>query len=74
MQEIISLSDRFGIHITFQRPDKNTYLNIVHNLAAEHGVKMPADELDVAAERFALGRGNRSARAAKQFIDEIIRS
>lgn len=74
MQEIISLSDRFGIHITFQRPDKKTYLNIVHSLAAEHGIDIPADELDVAAERFALGRGNRSARAAKQFIDELIRS
>lgn len=74
MQEIISLSDRFGIHITFQRPDKNTYLNIVHSLVKEHGIDMPADELDVAAERFALGRGNRSARAAKQFVDELIRS
>lgn len=74
MQEIISLSDRFGIHITFQRPDKNTYLNIVHSLAAEYGIDMPTEELDIAAERFALGRGNRSARAAKQFIDEIIRS
>lgn len=74
MQEIISLSDRFGIHITFRRPDKNTYLNIVHSLAAEYGIDMPAEELDIAAERFALGRGNRSARAAKQFIDEIIRS
>lgn len=74
MQEIISLSDRFGIHITFQRPDKNTYLNIVHSLASEYGIDMPTEELDIAAERFALGRGNRSARAAKQFIDEIIRS
>lgn len=74
MQEIISLSDRFGIHITFQRPDKNTYLNIVHSLAEERGIDMPSEELDIAAERFALGRGNRSARAAKQFIDEIIRS
>ncbi len=72
MQEIISLSDRFGIHITFQRPDKKTYLNIVHALAEEHGITVPEEELDLAAERFALGRGNRSARAAKQFIDGII--
>ncbi len=72
MQEIISLSERFGIHITFQRPDKKTYLNIVHSLAEENGINLPEEELDVAAERFALGRGNRSARAAKQFIDGII--
>ncbi len=72
MQEIISLSERFGIHITFQRPDKKTYLNIVHALAKENGITVPEEELDIAAERFALGRGNRSARAAKQFIDGII--
>ncbi len=72
MQEIISLSERFGIHITFQRPDKKTYLNIVHALAEENGITVSEEELDAAAERFALGRGNRSARAAKQFIDGII--
>ena len=72
MQEIISLSERFGIHITFQRPDKKTYLNIVHALAEENGITLPEEELDLAAERFVLGRGNRSARAAKQFIDSIV--
>ncbi len=72
MQEIISLSERFGIHITFQRPDKKTYLNIVRSLAEENGIKIPEEELEIAAERFALGRGNRSARAAKQFIDGIV--
>lgn len=72
MQEIISLSERFGIQITFQRPDKKTYLDIVHHLAHLHGICLPDGELDAAAERFVLGRGNRSARAAKQFIDGLI--
>jgi len=31
-----------------------------------------AEKLDAAAEKFALKRGNRSARAAKQFIDGIV--
>ncbi len=72
MQEIISLSERFGIHITFNRPDKETYLNIVSHLAGEYGVDMPEDELRAGAERFVLGRGNRSARAAKQYVDSLI--
>lgn len=71
MQEIISLSARFGIHITFQKPDKRTYLDIVHHLAAESGLSQEPDELDVLAERFALDKGGRSARAAKQFIDSL---
>lgn len=72
IQEIVSLSERFGIHITFQRPDKKTYLDIVHHLADEKGIEYNADELDILAERFVLGRSTRSARAARQFIDSLV--
>ena len=69
MQELISLSERFGIHVTFSKPNKETFLHIVHHLAKEYGIEMPTDELDGLAERFALERGGRSARLAKQFIE-----
>lgn len=72
MQEIISLSERFGIQVTFQKPNKETYLGIVRHLAQEKGITMDAGELDMLAERFALGRGGRSARAATQFIDGLL--
>lgn len=72
MQEIISLSERFGIQITFQKPNKQTYLDIVAHLAREHGITMDPEELALQAERFALGRGGRSARAARQFVDGLI--
>ncbi len=72
MQEILSLSERFGIQLTFQRPDKATYLDIVRHLAAAKGIEKPQAELDLEAERFALGRGGRSARAAKQFVDSLL--
>ncbi len=72
IQELISLSERFGIHVTFSKPNKETFLHIVHHLAEENEIDMPADELDLLAERFALERGGRSARAAKQFIDGLM--
>lgn len=72
MQEIISLSERFGIQVTFQKPNKETYLGIVRHLAKEKGVQMEESELDMLAERYALGRGGRSARAATQFIDGLL--
>ena len=72
MQELVSLSERFGIHITFSKPNKQTFLHIVHHLAEENGIGMPADELELLAERFALERGGRSARLLKQFIDGIL--
>lgn len=72
MQEIISLSERFGIQVTFQKPNKQTYLGIVHHLAKEKGIRMEEAQLDMLAERYALGRGGRSARAATQFIDGLL--
>ena len=75
MQEMVSLSERFGIHITFKRPDKQTYLDIVRHLALEAGINdMAEDELDALAEQYALGRGGRSARAARQFVDGLVAS
>jgi len=72
MQELVSLSERFGIHITFSKPNKETYLHIVHHLAEENALDMPVAELDQLAERFALERGGRSARLARQFIDGLL--
>lgn len=74
IQELVSLSDRFGIHITFSKPNKETYLHIVHHLAKESGINMPKDEFSLLAERFALERGGRSPRLAQQFIDERCRN
>lgn len=72
MQELLSLSERFGIQLTFSRPDKTTYLDIVHNLADKQGINYDTEKLDVSAEKFVLKRGARSARAAKQLIDGIV--
>lgn len=72
IQEIQSLSDRFGIHITFQKPDKKTYLDIVASLAKNANIDMDSAQLELLAERFALERGGRSARAAKQFVDGLV--
>lgn len=72
MQELVSLSERFGIHITFSKPNKETFLRIVRHLARENGIEMPEQELELLAERFALARGGRSARLARQFIDSLL--
>jgi len=71
MQETLSLSDRFGLSVCFGNPDKKEYLDIVFALADKAGVKMEEDNLAMLAERFALGRGGRSPRCAKQFIESL---
>lgn len=69
LQETMSLAARFGLTITFQRPEKDAYLNIVKNLAEEYGIEMPEDELFKKAEAHAIRRNGRSPRVAKQFIE-----
>ena len=72
VQEIISLSDRFGIHITFSKPNKETYHDIVQSLVNKKGIKCDTAELEIKAEQFALEKGSCSARAAKQFVENMI--
>lgn len=72
MQELVSLSERFGIHVTLSKPNKETFLRIVHHLAEENEIDMPKEEIELLAERFALERGGRSARLARQFVDRLL--
>lgn len=72
MQELLSLSDRFGLTILFQTPNKQLYLDIVHNLAEKKNITLDPKELDTRAEAFALKKGSRSARAAEQFTDILL--
>ena len=69
--EKASLSDRFGLYITFMSPDKKTYLDIVGKIADDKGITLDREELFSLAERFAVRKGNRSPRTARQFIDSF---
>ena len=68
-QELMSLSARFGLTITFGSPDRERYLHIVEELAQQYGVEMDQRQLAVRSEAFAVRAGGRSARVAKQFIE-----
>ena len=69
MQELMSLSARFGLTVTFSRPDKARFTQIVTELAGQYGLQMPSDQLMIRAEAFAIRAGGRSPRVAKQFIE-----
>lgn len=72
VQELMSLSDRFGLTVYFSKPNKQLYLEIVHSLARKKGICMDAGQLDIKAEAFALAKGSRSPRAAEQFVDSLL--
>ena len=68
-QELMSLSARFGLTVTFASPDRDRYLYIVRELAKQYGVDLDEHLLAVRSEAFAIRMGGRSARVAKQFIE-----
>ena len=81
LQETMSLSSRFGLTVTFSKPAKDLYLEIVESLAKEQGLledkgsKAPGskyqkqkEDLLTRAEAFAIRANGRSPRTAKQFV------
>lgn len=72
LAETASLSERFGLTVTFERPSKDEYLEIVLALAGRHGLNLPREELEAQAEAFALRRAGRSPRVAKQFMESLL--
>lgn len=71
MQEQLSLSDRFGLSITFINPDKKGYLDIVEKIADDRNLDVDTDHLCAVAEQWATRKGGRSPRCARQFIDYV---
>jgi predicted AAA+ superfamily ATPase len=69
-QELMSLSARFGLTVTFQRPEKARFEAILTELAKQYNVQMPLDQLIIKAEAFAIRAGGRSPRVARQFIEQ----
>ncbi|MCF4970272.1 ATP-binding protein [Nostoc sp. CMAA1605] len=69
MQEKLSFSDRFGLTLTFESADQNTYLQIIQHLAAQSGIDIPQQDLEFQALQWATRHNGRSGRTARQFID-----
>jgi len=68
VEEKISLSERFGLWVSFYPFSQDEYLTVVNQWLAHHDV--PASEFDAARPQallWALERGSRSGRVAYQF-------
>jgi len=69
MEEVASLSARFGIIITFGKPNRDQYLYVVANLARQNGLNVPEEILFREAEAYATRSSGRSPRVARQYIE-----
>lgn len=67
----MSLSDRFGLFITFSSPNKEQFTDIAQKIASDRGIKVDKEKFEAGLERFALKRGGRSPRIARQYVDML---
>ncbi len=68
VEEKISLSDRFGLQLTFYSFNQDQYLDAVNHWLNSFGLKLSDDEsIRNEAIQWATGRGTRSGRIAWQF-------
>lgn len=71
MQEKLSLSDRFGITLTFTAPNQKGYLEMVQAIARNRGLTIEEAELKEMALQWERRFNGRSGRTARQFIDDL---
>ncbi len=71
ISEKLSLSDRFGLTLSFYPFSQDTYLAIVEHYADQLQLPIDRNRLRGEALRWALFRGQRSGRSARQFIDDL---
>jgi len=72
LDEKLALADRFGLVIGFYNFDQPTYLSIVAHYLAKAGMGELSSETRADALRWALTRGSRSGRTARQFVDDTV--
>ena len=69
--EKLSLSERFGIRISFLAPAQNDYLRMIEGILADHGIAF-TQALRTEALQWAVLYNGRSGRTATQFAKSII--
>lgn len=72
MQEKLSLVNRFGVTISFSRPNQKEYFHIVTELAKrEPSITLSEEELCAEANKWELSHGGISGRTAQQFVNYL---
>lgn len=71
-EEKISLSERFGLWLSFYAFDQDEYLKVVEYWLMHFGISEMTQEIRQAALLFSLTRGARSGRVAYQFARDYV--
>jgi predicted AAA+ superfamily ATPase len=70
-EEKLSLSDRFGLTLSFAPPTQTEYLAMVDLIARRRGLHIPLEDLHTGALRWAAMHNVPSGRTARQYVDDL---
>ena len=71
IQESVSLSDRFGITLTYIHPDHRRFVEMIRLMAEDMDLPLTDDELYTVAQELTSRRGARSPRYARQYLIDL---
>ena len=71
IEEKLSLVNRFGVTISYSKPNQKEYFRIVTELAHRQGINMSDDDLCKEANKWELSHGGISGRTAQQFVNYL---
>lgn len=72
MEEIGALTQRFGLSVVYEKPDRLSYLKVLKEIADDYNIEIGEEQVKE-AEAYAISKGGRSCRVAKQYVEELIR-
>jgi hypothetical protein len=71
IQEMTSLSDRFGLTLIYENLDQKEYFSMVKAMAENENVNIEEEQLIHDARIYAMRHGKMSGRVANQFIKQV---
>lgn len=72
VNEKLSLSDRFGVTINFNKPTMDEYMQIIKGLADKADLGISEEDLRAQAHSWELNQHGLSGRTARQFVNHLI--
>lgn len=72
MEEIGALTQRFGLSVVYEKPDRLSYIKVLTEIGVDYNIEIGDAEIKE-AEAYAISKGGRSCRVAKQYVEELLR-
>lgn len=71
IQEMTSLSRRFGLRLTFDKLQQKDYFEMIARMLEDEGITYERSKMEIEARQWSLRHGGMSGRIANQFVKQL---